>query len=352
MDEKTPILPPPAVSNCQCRCRSDNKKKRVFKRTVLFLVGLFALHVFSHRFQSFRSDWHNGVVSQQCHNGELPIQWEGKTSYDVDPAKFPNLSVLQNGSITGGFVKTFTQSDDDLAHINVNIHFSEDYLQDQINIIIDDSENGYNFTVETPKHLHRECINVEITIALPNSAQFNNLAITTINSKIELMDDILTQESISLQTVNGGIHAEYVKTIELVANTVNGRISIEKAEAQTVMFHSVNGAIHANVDAEKISTETINGSIHLENIGDRTAVAINTQTVNGSTYVSAPKNFEGAFSLKTILGKPEVFSQSESDKLHIEKAGRSAIEGYYDSRVENSYISSETRLGSITLKFD
>jgi hypothetical protein len=65
-----------------------------------------------------------------------------------------------------------------------------------------------------------------------------------------------------------------------------------------------------------------------------------------------PKQFKGAFSLKTFLGKAEVFSQSKSDKLHIEKAGRRAIEGYYDSRVENSYISSETSMGAITLAFE
>jgi hypothetical protein len=105
-------------------------------------------------------------------------------------------------------VKTFTQSDDGLAHINVNINFSEPYLQDQIDIIVDDSENGYNITVDTPNHLHRECINVEITIALPKSVQFKNLEISTINSKIELFDDISTEETILLQTVNGGIHAE------------------------------------------------------------------------------------------------------------------------------------------------
>jgi DUF4097 and DUF4098 domain-containing protein YvlB len=53
------------------------------------------------------------------------------------------------------------------------------------------------------------------------------------------------------------------------------------------VFHSVNGAIRANVDAEEVSAETVNGSIHLQNIGDRAVVAINTKTLNGATYVSA-----------------------------------------------------------------
>ncbi|CAO3683522.1 unnamed protein product [Umbelopsis ramanniana] len=351
MDEKTPILPAPAVSNCRCHCRSDNKKKRVFKRIVLFLVGLFALHVFSHRFQAFRSDWNHGFASEECYLGGEPIEWEGKTTYDVNPADFSTLQLLQNGSITGGFVKTYTQSDDDLAHIEFDIDYSESYLQDKISITVDDSEDAYNLTVNTPKHLHRECINVRITIALPTSSQFKNLEISTVNSRIELLDEISTEESILLQTVNGRISAEYVKTINFEANSVNGRISLE-AEAQTVVLHSVNGAVHVNADAEKINVETVNGSVNLNNIGDREVVAINTKTVNGATHISAPEQFKGAFSLKTFIGKPQILSQSKSDKLHIEKSSRREIEGYYDSRVENSYISSETSVGAITLEFD
>ncbi|KAH8555858.1 hypothetical protein BGW37DRAFT_464037 [Umbelopsis sp. PMI_123] len=352
MDEKTPMLPAPAVSNCQCRCRSENKKKRVFRRIVLFLAGLFALHVFFHRYKSIRSDWNNDVSIQDCPPGRASIPWEGKTSYKVDPATFPSLRVFQNGSTTGGFVKTFSQSDDELAHIDVTIKFSEPDLQDEISVITDESETGYSLIVQTPNRLHRECIIVEIYVALPKSTLFTELEVGTVNSKIELIDEISTKEKTLLEAVNGAIFVKDLKTTDLEAKTVNGAIAVETAEAQTVLLHSVNGAIHADLDAEKINAETVNGAIGIKNIGDREVVGITTKTLNGATYVSAPQQFKGVFSIKTFLGKTSVISNSKSDKLHIENAGRRFVQGYYDSRNENSYITSETSLGAITLEFD
>jgi hypothetical protein len=53
------------------------------------------------------------------------------------------------------------------------------------------------------------------------------------------------------------------------------------------LLHSVNGAIHADLDAEKINADTVNGAIGIKNIGDREVVGITTKTLNGATYVSA-----------------------------------------------------------------
>lgn len=105
-------------------------------------------------------------------------------------------------------MKSYTQSDDDFAHIEFEIDYSEPYLQDKISIIVDDSDDAYNLTVNTPKQLNRECINVRITIALPKSSLFKNLDISTVNSRIELSDNVLTEDSILLQTINGRISAE------------------------------------------------------------------------------------------------------------------------------------------------
>lgn len=44
MDEKTAMLPAPAVSNC--RCQAEYKKKRVFRRVALVLAALLAFHLF------------------------------------------------------------------------------------------------------------------------------------------------------------------------------------------------------------------------------------------------------------------------------------------------------------------
>lgn len=170
------------------------------------------------------------------------IPWEGQTNYEVDPAKYAGLTVYQNGSTTvslhqfincvpnfgrtlscfiydqdnglqDGYVKVFKQSDDDLAHINFDISFSDPHLQDAITIGAEEKDEGYRIIVDSPRHLHHECITIKITIALPKSREFSAFEVGTVNAKIEVLDDISTKDTIVLRTVNGSVFAEEVSDL-------------------------------------------------------------------------------------------------------------------------------------------
>jgi hypothetical protein len=73
---------------------------------------------------------------------------------------------------------------------------------------VDDNNDIYTVDVRTPRHLHNECINVEITISLPKSHNFKNFKVDTVNSAIKAEDDIAVDETIELHTVNGAIKLE------------------------------------------------------------------------------------------------------------------------------------------------
>ncbi|GAB5589412.1 hypothetical protein Unana1_04312 [Umbelopsis nana] len=348
MDEKSPILPTPAVSNC--RCQRENKKSRVFKRILLTLAAVFAFHIFVKPIMINSSHWfHSSPSSGSNCSDRADIPWEGKSHYTVDPAEFSGLSVGQNGTAVG-FVKVYKDSDDDVAHIDFDITFSDQYLQDEIFIDTTEEDQSYNFVVRTPRHLHHECIIVKITISLPTSREFDTVKIETVNSRIDFLDAISTKEAIKVATVNGPIHTEHLKSGSVEIATVNGSIHIEKVEADTVSLVTVNRDIKANVKAQSIKADTVNGSINLNTEGP--VSNIKTTTVNGATYVKAPQQFDGKFSLRAMMGSTRVTAITNPDKLHFEKKSSRLTEGFYGTGETDAYIKSESTLGTITLEFE
>ncbi|KAM3584789.1 hypothetical protein VKS41_003591 [Umbelopsis sp. WA50703] len=283
-----------------------------------------------------------------CH-GRCTIPWEGKSSFEINPTDFTGLHVLQNGSTTQGHVSILRESNDDIAHVDVDIWFSKDYLQDEIEIVVDDNNDIYTVDVRTPRHLHNECINVEITISLPKSHNFKNFKVDTVNSAIKAEDDIAVDETIELHTVNGAIKLENVKAETLTVKTVNGSSQIKSFEGNTANITGVNGSVHAALDAQVVETFASNGAIQVDLLAEE--VQANVKTINGAIHIRTSNEFEGTFNLKTMSGKLEV-TASESRKLHIEKASRRELQGYYGQADGNSQVNAETINGKITLEID
>lgn len=87
----------------------------------------------------------------------------------------------------------------------MDIRFSDDHLQDQIEIVVNEDDGLYTVDIRTPHHLHNERIKVDITISLPKSHNFDNLKVSTVNSAITAEADIAVKDKIELHTVNGAI---------------------------------------------------------------------------------------------------------------------------------------------------
>ncbi|KAJ2960554.1 hypothetical protein NQZ79_g4152 [Umbelopsis isabellina] len=349
MDEKSPMLPQPATSNCNCRDEHGRKKRQSCKRKILFILFSlffwfgFAAPALKHTANFMQSHFNSGC-QRRC-----SIPWEGKSSFEINPSDFSGLYVAQNGSVSQGHVQILKESSDEIAHVDVNIWFSHDDLQDQIEIVLNDDDGVYTVDIRTPHHLHNECIKVEVTISLPKSHNFDNLKVSTVNSGITAEADIAVEDKVELTTVNGAIRLATVKAETLKLVTVNGATHVQLFEGKTANITGTNGSVHAALDAQVVETFGSNGAIQVDLLAHE--VQANIKTVNGAIHVQTSGDFEGAFKLKTLSGKLEV-AASESRKLHIEKASRREVQGYYGEAKGNSQINAETVNGKVVLQID
>lgn len=53
-----------------------------------------------------------------------------------------------------------------------------------------------------------------------------------------------------------------------------------------------------------------------------------------------------------MMGKTEVTAKSNPDKLHFDKKGYRATEGFYGNREGQSFIDSESTVGTIHLEIE
>ncbi|KAG2180863.1 hypothetical protein INT43_008442 [Umbelopsis isabellina] len=349
MDEKSPMLPQPATSGCNCRDEYRKEKRRNWKRKVLVILFSlffwfgFAAPALKHSANFIQSHFNSG-----CQNRSL-IPWKGKSSFEINPHDFSGLYVAQNGSITQGHVEIFRESNDEIAHVDVDISMSDHHLQDQIEIVLNDNNGLYTVDIRTPRRLHDECIRVDITISLPKSHNFDNFKVSTVNSAITAEADIAVKDTIELHTVNGAIRLATVKAETLKLVTVNGATHVQLFEGKTSNITGTNGSVHAALDAQVVDTIASNGAVQVDLLSHE--VKANIKTVNGAIHVKTSGEFEGAFKLKSLSGRLEV-TASESKKLHIEKASRREVQGYYGDSNGNSQVNAETVNGKVVLQID
>ena len=88
------------------------------------------------------------------------------------------------------------------------------------------------------------------------------------------------QDRVSIDTVNGSIHAEAGRTYGSL-ETVNGSIRVD-ADVRVGSAETVNGSIRIGDGAQVGDLETVNGSIHA---GQRVRVDGDIETVNGGIFV-------------------------------------------------------------------
>ncbi|MEG1771970.1 MAG: DUF4097 family beta strand repeat-containing protein [Clostridia bacterium] len=144
-------------------------------------------------------------------------------------------------------------------------------------------------------------------------------------------------DRINIETVNGGIYVNDIRSETLHAETVNGGVKIERLVAEDSYFETVNGSISAgNVISKCMHVETVNGSLHVSGL---LKGVIYLESVNGSIRVhtkAARDTYD--FSLSTVSGSVYVGS---------EKMGKHYKTDYDRSNV----IHGETVSGGIYIEF-
>ena len=187
-------------------------------------------------------------------------------------------------------------------------------LGDGQRLEVENSANRVQFKVVYPQN-SRNSRGAVLELRVPRAAQ---LQASTVSASIDINDvDLrrLQATSVSgsitangqagetdLNTVSGSIRSQ-VRTSRLDLRTVSGQINAAGSSGGEVAANSVSGAIDLDLSAvQRLSAETVSGSLGVRSAGLEPGGRINLQSVSGSVSLTLPARTSAQLKANSFSG--------------------------------------------------
>ncbi|KAL1923034.1 uncharacterized protein VTP21DRAFT_9410 [Calcarisporiella thermophila] len=313
--------------------RASNWRRSWKLLVVVFFVSVFIGHaLFSgcnwREWRSTKSGGH-GHFRPPCDDS---YPWSGKREYLFDKDK-TTLSIKLVGAVSRSVVNLHQLKDAKQGNVTLDIHINQDFLQDEIKVQENKGTDTYELEVATPHSLlHDRCIIVDVYAMVPSEVKLINLEGTNSHFKV----GELKTTNVFLRSKNGDIGVKEIEADQVSATTMNGKVEGKFRIANELNLETMNGAI--KIDAEPAKDQN---------------VAFKAKTINGPVTMNQSKDkFNGAFSLKTVIGRTHVSAPGAEDKLDLREDHRWSKQGSFGDEGKGMYIELGTINGDVELEFN
>jgi len=187
-------------------------------------------------------------------------------------------------------------------------------LGDSQRLDVENSANRVQFKVVYPQN-SRNTRGAVLELRVPRSAQ---LQASTVSASIDVgqvdlrrlqatsVSGSITAEGqageTDLNTVSGAIRSQ-LRTPRLDLQTVSGQINVAGSSGGEVSANSVSGAIDLNLSAvQRLTAETVSGSLGVRSAGLAPGGRINLQTVSGGVSLTLPARTSAQLKANSFSG--------------------------------------------------
>jgi hypothetical protein len=187
-------------------------------------------------------------------------------------------------------------------------------LGDGQRLDVENSANRVQFKVVYPQN-SRNTRGAVLELRVPRSAQ---LQASTVSASIDIgqvdlrrlqatsVSGSITAEGqaseTDLNTVSGAIRSQ-LRTPRLDLQTVSGQINVAGSSGGEVSANSVSGAIDLNLSAvQRLTAETVSGSLGVRSAGLAPGGRINLQTVSGGVSLTLPARTSAQLKANSFSG--------------------------------------------------
>jgi DUF4097 and DUF4098 domain-containing protein YvlB len=140
-------------------------------------------------------------------------------------------------------------------------------------------------------------------------------------------------EELTVDVINGKVHAENIAVADVNVKTINGKVKLENVHTNNTVVSSENGGIVFDHVEGQVSSDVVNGSTTF--ITDNLDQSIDLESVNGKIKVQSTKEPTNAtISVSVVNGKVDFFGNDS----------RSAVIGDGEHKINLTTVN-----GSITV---
>ncbi|KAI8150250.1 hypothetical protein BJV82DRAFT_586468 [Fennellomyces sp. T-0311] len=352
MDHKTPLLPTSEHTIPKICCRHRRLSRWAIGISVVALI-----HTFFHNYRSHYVSVQPCIFDPQpspnhaLQSGTI-IQcrpddtWETSVFVFTAPRDtYRGVDVEQKGgshlSLAKGDVNIVVDEAVKETTVRLDAKYADPVVESYLDIHTEDRHDDVLHVIFDTNHVNRHdrpCLQLDITVTLPDPTVLDRLNIGVVNNVITLADaGLVFSKSLSLATANGRIVTNGVSAGDIALSTANGRIDgdIKTFSGKSLVASVSNGSALVNVTT---ITDTAD---------------IRVSTANGIVAAFLPDSFETQFRVSTVLGSVSVDSPYP-EKIHYQGfKGFTHRAGYYgnpDEKTDNGLSLSSVN-GNAALTF-
>lgn len=244
-----------------------------------------------------------------------------------------NVEVIVKGYVSGGAVVVTPLEDRHGGTINTDVTFTPSSLQKQMTYDIQQMSDTTRLILTMPEELDgndEECINLNMEIRLPYSADLLRLSVHNVD--VSVYPFVKDVESVDIQTSNGNIRLDRWTGKKLKLSTSNGGIKVGRLIADESIYLSTSSGeiiMSENIEAKnRIDIQDSNGPVKALGGSIQADDTVKIDTSNGVIHLGSVlsdhvllKTSNGGILVDYIKSKEQVVARTANGPVAISVAG-------------------------------